>query len=82
MSFDFSGTALLSIHVVVTAMIVITFTLNFVSLMLLKSWISNLMSRTNETRHISWHEIRTPKYRLDESACIYNQHWNSDKCRY
>ena len=40
------------------------------------------MSRTNETRHISWHEIRTHKYRLDESVCIYNQHWDSDKCRY
>ena len=29
----------------------------------------NLMSRTNGTRHIKWHEICTCKCRLDESVC-------------
>ena len=29
----------------------------------------NLMSRTNETRHIKWHEMCKCKYRLDTSVC-------------
>ena len=29
----------------------------------------NLMSRTNETRHIKWHETCKCKCRLDSSAC-------------
>ena len=29
----------------------------------------NLMSRTNETRHIKWHETSKCKCRLDESVC-------------
>ena len=29
----------------------------------------NLMSRTNETRHIKWHEICKCKCRLDASVC-------------
>ena len=29
----------------------------------------NLMSRTNETRHIEWHEICKCKCRLDDSVC-------------
>ena len=37
------------------------------------------MSRTNETRHIKWHE--TWKYRLDASVCNYKQRQNKDKCR-
>ena len=38
------------------------------------------MSRTNETRPVSWHEICTCKCRLD--AGVYNdkQGWNYDKC--
>ena len=39
----------------------------------------NLMSRTNEIRHIEWHE--TCKCRLDVSVCDNNQRWNNDKCR-
>ena len=31
----------------------------------------NLMSRTNGTRHIKWHEICKCKCRLDESLCSY-----------
>ena len=42
---------------------------------------SNLMSRTNETRHVKWHESCKCKCRLDVSACNNKQHWNDDKCR-
>ena len=41
----------------------------------------NLMSRTNETRHIEWHETCKSKCRLDASVCNNKQHWNKDKCR-
>ena len=33
----------------------------------------NLMSRTNETRHIKWHETCKCKCRLDASACNNKQ---------
>ena len=41
----------------------------------------NLMSRTNETRHIEWHKTCKCKYRLDASVCNNKQHWNEAKCR-
>ena len=41
----------------------------------------NLMSRTNETRHIKWHETCKCKCRLDVSVCNNKQRWNDDKCR-
>ena len=41
----------------------------------------NLMSRTNETRHIEWHETCKCKCRLDASVCNNKQRWNEDKCR-
>ena len=37
--------------------------------------------RTNETRHIKWHETCKCKCRLDASACDNKQRWNDDKCR-
>ena len=40
----------------------------------------NLMSRTNENRHIKWHETCKRKCRLDASACNNKQCWNEDKC--
>ena len=40
-----------------------------------------LISRTNETRHIKWHETCKSKYRLDASVCNNKQRWNEDKCR-
>ena len=40
----------------------------------------NLMSRTNETRHIKWHETCKCKCRLDASVCNNKQRWNDDKC--
>ena len=39
------------------------------------------MSRTNETRHIEWHETCKCKCRLDASVCNNKQRWNDDKCR-
>ena len=41
----------------------------------------SLMSRTNETRHIEWHETCKHKCRLDASVCNNKQRWNKDKCR-
>ena len=41
----------------------------------------SLMSRTNETRHIEWHETCKCKCRLDASVCNNKQRWNEDKCR-
>ena len=39
------------------------------------------MSRTNETRHIAWHETCKCKCRLDASVCNNRQRWNKDKYR-
>ena len=39
------------------------------------------MSRTNETRHIKWHETFKCKFRLDASVCNNKQRCNNDKCR-
>ena len=41
----------------------------------------NLMSRTDETRHIEWHETCKCKCRLDASVCNNKQRWNDDKYR-
>ena len=41
----------------------------------------NLMSKTNETRHIKWHKTCKCKCRLDASVCNNKQRWNEDKCR-
>ena len=41
----------------------------------------NLMSRTNETRHIKWHETCKCKCRLDAIVCNNKQRWNKNKCR-
>ena len=41
----------------------------------------NLMSRTNEARHIKWHETCKCKCRLDASVCNNKQRWNNDKCQ-
>ena len=39
------------------------------------------MSRTNETRHIKWHETCKCKCRLDATTCNNKQRWNDHKCR-
>ena len=41
----------------------------------------HLVSRTNETRHIEWHENCKCKCRLDSSVCNNKQRRNEDKCR-
>ena len=41
----------------------------------------NLISRTNETRHIKWHETCKRICRLDKIICNSKQRWNEDKCR-
>ena len=40
----------------------------------------NLMSRTNETRHIKLHETFKNKCRIDASVCNNKQRWNDYKC--
>ena len=40
----------------------------------------NLMSRTNETRRIKWHETCKCKCRLDASVCNNKQRLNDNKC--
>ena len=41
----------------------------------------NLISRTNETRLIKWHETCKCICRLDKIICNSKQRWNEDKCR-
>ena len=41
----------------------------------------NLMSRINETRHVSWHETCTRICRLEASVCNNKQPWNNNKCK-
>ena len=41
----------------------------------------NLLSRTNEARHIKWHETCRFICRLDAIVCNNKQNWNQDKCR-
>ena len=39
------------------------------------------MLRTNETRHIKWHETCKCKCRSDASVCNNKQRWNNDECQ-
>ena len=41
----------------------------------------DLMSRTNQTRHIKWHETCKCRCRLDANVCNNKQRWKNDKCR-
>ena len=41
----------------------------------------NLMSRTNQTRHIKWHETCKCICRLEKNICNSKQRSNKDKCR-
>ena len=38
------------------------------------------MSRTNETKHVKWHQTCKCKCRLDAIVCNNKQRWNEDKC--
>ena len=42
----------------------------------------NLMSRTNVTRHESWHKTCLCKCRFDVSVCNNKQRWNNDKWKF
>ena len=42
----------------------------------------NLMSRTNETRHIEWHETCKCECKFGASVCNNKQRWNKDKRKY
>ena len=39
------------------------------------------MLRTNDIKHIEWHETCKYKCRLDASACNNKQRWNEEKCK-
>ena len=41
----------------------------------------NLMTRTNEKKHIEWHEECNCECRLDKITCNNKRYWNEDKCR-
>ena len=41
----------------------------------------NLMSRTNETRFIEWHETCKCECKFGENVCNNKQRWNKGKCR-
>ena len=41
----------------------------------------NLMSRTNEARHMKWHKTCKFECSLDASVCNNKQRWNNDKYR-
>ena len=41
----------------------------------------NLISRTNETRHMQWYETCKCECRLDAIVCNIKQRWNKNKCR-
>ena len=41
----------------------------------------NLVSGTNETSRIEWHETCKCKCRFNSSVCNNKQRWNDDKCR-
>ena len=83
MSLYFILLVLKQVKAVVVAIISIIPGQKCVFLMLLKTNVKvfNLTSRTNETRHIKWHETCQCKCRLDASVCNNKQRWNDDKCR-
>ena len=41
----------------------------------------NLMSRTNETRHIEWNETCKCECKFGANICNNKQRWNNNKCR-
>ena len=41
----------------------------------------NLISFTNQTKHIEWHKTCKCKCRLDASVCNNKQRWKEGKCR-
>ena len=39
------------------------------------------MSRTNEIRHIEWHETCKCEFKFGANVCNNKECWNKDKCR-
>ena len=39
------------------------------------------MSRTNESRHIEWHETRKHECKFGANVCNNKKRWNKEKCR-
>ena len=51
---------------------------------IVKNWnvkVFNLMSRTNGTRYIEWHETCKCECKFGENVCNNKQRWNKNKCR-
>ena len=49
-----------------------------------KNWnvkVFNLMSRTNETRHIEWHKTCKSKCKFGANIRNNKKCWNNDKCQ-
>ena len=40
----------------------------------------NVVSWSNQIKHIEWHEACKCKCRLNSSVCHNKQRWNEDKC--
>ena len=82
MSLYFILIVLKLVNVVAVVIISMIHMQNYVFLMLLKTWmLKYLISRTNETRYIKWHETCKCKCRLDASVCNNKQRWDKDKFR-
>ena len=47
----------------------------------IKVKVFNLMSWSNQTEHIEWHETCKCKCKLDASVCKNKQRWDEDTCR-
>ena len=47
----------------------------------LQAKVFNLISRTNETRHIEWHETCKRECKFGANVCNNKQRWNKNKCR-
>ena len=47
----------------------------------INSKVFNLVSRTNEMRHIKLHKTSKLKCRLYRSICNIKQRWSEEKCR-
>ena len=53
----------------------------FIGSLFLSSLVSTTSSRTNEIRHIKWHETCKCKCRLYARVCNNKQRWNDGKCQ-
>ena len=82
MNLCFFHLVLKQVNVAVVATILTIRMQIFVFLMLEKKYIKvfNLISRTNETRYIEWHETCKCDCKFGENVCNNKQRWNKNKC--